>query len=122
MIIFACLVLAVHDGDGPLRCASGEKIRIAGVQAPDFTTAEPCQQHRAEYVCDDAAAEHARDIVSRMVLNRTLQCEPYGMSYARVVARCTLPDGRDLSCAVIAAGAGARWDRYWQRYRLPECR
>jgi hypothetical protein len=50
----ACDVIRVHDGDGPLWCRSGEKIRVAGVQAPDFTSAEPCRNHRAGYVCDNA--------------------------------------------------------------------
>jgi hypothetical protein len=30
-----CHVIRVHDGDGPLWCRSGVKIRVAGVQAPD---------------------------------------------------------------------------------------
>jgi endonuclease YncB( thermonuclease family) len=45
-----------------------------------------------------------------------------GTSYSRVVARCTLPDGRSLSCAILAAGAAVRWDSYWRRYLMGECR
>jgi len=56
------------------------------------------------------------------VLNRTLTCQPMGKSYNRVVARCTLPDGRSLSCAAIAASAAVRWDRYWRQYKMGECR
>jgi endonuclease YncB( thermonuclease family) len=60
--------------------------------------------------------------VSRLTLGKRIVCQPQGMSYSRIVARCTLPDGRSLSCAVIAAGAAVRWDRYWRQYRMGECR
>lgn len=33
---FACTVLKVRDGDGPLWCTNGVKVRVAGKQAPDF--------------------------------------------------------------------------------------
>ena len=119
---FTCEVIRVHDGDGPLWCRSGEKVRIAGVQAPDFTSAEPCRTRRAGYVCEDAAARRAQTITARLTLHQRLICRPVDRSYSRVVARCTLPDGRSLSCAVIAAGAAVRWDRYWVRYGMGGCR
>lgn len=120
-----CNVVRVHDGDGPLWCRSGEKIRVAGIQAPDFTSAEPCHRpaaRRVAYTCDDRAAARSQQIVERLTLNRRLTCQPVGTSYKRIVARCTLPDGRSLSCATIAAGAAVRWDRYWRRYGMSECR
>ena len=119
---FACEVVRVHDGDGPLWCRSGQKVRVAGVQAPDFTSAEPCRTGRANYVCDDQAAERARAVATRLTLNQRLFCQPVDRSYSRVVARCTLPDGRSLSCALLAAGAAQRWDRYWRRYKMGACR
>lgn len=118
---FLCLVIGLHDADGPLYCATGEKIRVAGVQAPDYESAEPCRTGRAGYVCSDRQAERSKRLVAPIVLNRTLRCQPVGKSYSRIVARCTLPDGRDLSCAIIAAGAATRWDSYWRRYRMPNC-
>ncbi|MES3091399.1 hypothetical protein O6027_07310 [Sphingomonas aerolata] len=122
---FSCTVTRVHDGDGPLWCSNGIKVRIAGVQAPDFESAAPCRaadSRRANYLCDDAAAKRSRQVVERLVLRKTLECESTGESYGRVVARCALPDGRSLSCAVIASGAAVRWDRYWRQYRLGGCR
>lgn len=121
---FPCTVTRVHDGDGPLWCSNGIKVRIAGVQAPDFESAEPCHRHnasRTNYTCNDAAADRSRQIVERIVMHQTMNCQPTGMSYRRVVARCTLTDGRSLSCAVIAAGAAVRWDRYWRRYGMGGC-
>jgi endonuclease YncB( thermonuclease family) len=119
---FTCEVVRVHDGDGPLWCRSGQKVRVAGVQSPDFTNAEPCRHRRAGYVCNDGAAKRARDVATRLTLHRRLSCRSVDRSYDRIVARCTLPDGRSLSCALLAAGAAQRWDRYWRRYKMVECR
>ena len=121
---FSCTGTRVHDGDGPLWCSNGIKVRIAGVQAPDFESASPCRaadSRRANYLCDDAAAKRSQQVVERLVLRKTLECESTGKSYGRVVARCALPDGRSLSCAVIASEAAVRWDRYWRQYRMGEC-
>lgn len=118
-------VIRVRDGDGPLWCRSGEKERAAGIQAPDFESAGPRRRpdaRRNAYTCDDRAAAHAQSIVSRLTLGKCLTCQPQGKSYSRIVARCTLPDGRSLSCAVIAAGAAVRWDRHWRQYGMGECR
>jgi len=117
-----CEVVHVHDGDGPYWCRGGPKIRVAGVQAPDFTSAEPCRRSKPGYVCDDRAAERSRVIAERLVLHKTLTCQPVGRSFKRVVARCTLPDGRSLSCALIASGAATRWDSFWRRYGMGACR
>ena len=121
---FVCEVVKVHDGDGPLWCRSGQKVRVAGIQAPDFENAEPCRRpaaRRAAYTCDDTTAQRSQQIVSRLTLNQRLVCQPMGTSYKRVVARCTSPDGRSLSCATIPAGAAVRWDSHWRRYKLGEC-
>jgi endonuclease YncB( thermonuclease family) len=119
---FQCTVTRVHDGDGPLWCANGIKIRVAGIQAPDFEDAEPCRRARSGYVCSDVRAARSQQIVERLTLGRTMVCQPVDRSYSRVVARCTLPDGRSLSCAILAASAATRWDSYWRRYRMGECR
>lgn len=118
---FVCQVVKVHDADGPLWCANGVKIRVAGIQAPDFESAEPCRVGRPGYVCSNAAAARSRRIVDRLVLRQRLNCQLVDRSWKRVVARCTFADRRDLACTIIAAGAAARWDSYWRRYKLPEC-
>ena len=116
-----CAVIHVHDGDGPFLCGNGTKIRAAGVQAPDYEDAPPCRQHRPSYVCDDRLAAASQRIAARLVMGKTLACQPVGRSHARVVARCRLPDGRDLSCALVAAGAADVWPVYWRRYRMRRC-
>lgn len=118
---FTCEVVRVYDGDGPLWCRSGEKVRVAGIQSPDLTSAEPCRQHRPGYVCDDRRSGAAQRIAERLTLGKRLNCQPVGRSYRRVVARCRLPDGRSLSCALIAAGAADLWRAYWRRYKMGRC-
>lgn len=122
MPAFECRVTKVHDGDGPLWCADGRKVRIAGTQSPDFEDTDPCRRGKAAYVCSDVLARRSQQIVERLTLNLTLRCQPVDRSYSRIVARCTLPDGRSLSCATIAAGAAQRWDYYWRRYKMGGCR
>lgn len=111
----------VTDGD-TIRCADGTRIRVAGVQAPDKASSSPCRQQRDGYVCDTARAAVSKRIAQRLTLGRRLSCQPVDRSYQRVVARCTLPDGRSLSCALVAAGAADVWPSYWQRYGMGECR
>lgn len=97
LLALTCYVTRVHDGDGLLLCRSGGSRR-----RPDA--------RRTNYRCDDRAAARSQRIVSSLVLGKRLSCQPVGKSYNRVVARCTLPDGRSLSCAAIAAGAAVRCD------------
>lgn len=118
-------VVAVHDGDGPIRVETPEgivKVRLRGIQAPDFETAEPCRQHRAGYVCDDRRATIARDRMRALVLHKPVTIRPDGgRSYGREVAWLTLPDGRDVSCEAIRLGIATRWPRYDPAGRLRRC-
>ncbi|MFV3517326.1 hypothetical protein ACNJD8_22205, partial [Mycobacterium tuberculosis] len=68
------------------------------------------------------AAVRSQRIMSALTLGKRISCQPVGTSYKRIVARCTLPDGRSLSCAAIAASTAVRWDRYWRQYGMGECR
>lgn len=120
---FTCVVSHVTDGD-TFRCADGRRIRLAGVNAPDRRKSAPCKRPaalRREYVCDDARAARSKAIMAQLVAGRRLACRSIDRSWDRVVARCQLPGGRSLSCAVIAAGGASRWDGYWIRYRMGEC-
>ena len=119
---FICQVVKVHDADGPYWCKNGIKVRVAGVQAPDAEYAAPCRQNKPGYVCDDRKAAASQRIAARLVLGKALDCRPVDRSWKRIVARCDLPDGRSVSCALIAAGAATRWDSYWRRYKMGGCR
>jgi endonuclease YncB( thermonuclease family) len=112
---FLCLVVSVTDAD-TLRCADGTRIRIAAINARERDGScipnAPCPAMRHE---------RAQPIVARMVMGQTLKCRPVGTSYRRAVADCSLPNGRNLSCAIVATGAAAWWAGYARRYRLRGC-
>lgn len=111
---FLCLVASVTDAD-TIRCDDGTRVRIAGINARERDGS--CNHNP----CPAMRHEQAKPIVERLVLHKRLTCEQVGTSYRRIVARCTLPGGADLSCAIIATGAANRWDRYWREYRMEPC-
>ena len=112
-MILICLAFAI-DGD-TIRCCAGPHIRVAGIEATELHGG--C--HLA--TCPATSGPDARAIMARLVNGKMLACEPLARSYRRVVASCTLPDGRDLRCAVEAAGGAVEWPSYVRRYRLPGC-
>jgi endonuclease YncB( thermonuclease family) len=115
---FICTPIAVWDGDGPVWCQEGPKIRIANISARELDGS--C---RRGHPCPRASGIDARDALVRLlggptgrwdtghieVRSRTMHCSALGDSYGRTVASCTLADGRDLAQAMIATGTVARW-------------
>lgn len=114
---YTCEVVSIYDGDGPYRCADGRKLRMAGVQAPDFESASPCRQRKPGYVCSDRLARIARDKARAMYLGKTLDCKLYERTYDRIAAECTYR-GESVSCALVKAGVGTWWKYYARRYRM----
>lgn len=114
-LVIQCEVASVADAD-TIRCADGTRVRIAGIEANERRGG--CHLP----VCPPLPHARAKPVAERLTLRKTLACRSVDRSYSRVVARCTLPDGRSLSCALIAAGAAARWESYWRRYRMGGCR
>ena len=125
--LFACTPIAVWDGDGPIWCAEGPHVRIAGIAAREMNG--DC---RANQPCPIATAEAARDALVRLlggdrgrlstghvvVRTATMQCRSTGPAGGnRTGAWCRLADGRDLSCAMVATGTVLRWQRYWRGHR-----
>jgi endonuclease YncB( thermonuclease family) len=125
-LAFTCIAVAVWDGDGPIRCRDGGKVRLSGINAREIDGT--C---RAGHPCPSAGAIRARDILVKLLGGATgtlrdghvtirpvaLRCEITGGSYDRITAFCRLQDGRDLSCAMLASGTVAKWPRYWGKHR-----
>lgn len=124
---FTCTPVAVYDGDGPVWCAEGPKVRIAGVAAREMDgTCRPNQP------CPPVDAADARDRLVRLfggprgtlpeghikVHAATMACRSDGSAGgSRTAAWCTSPAFGDLSCAVVRAGGAIRWARYWRDHR-----
>lgn len=110
-----CRVVKVTDAD-TIRCADGRRVRLAGIEANERKGG--CHLP----VCPPLPHARAKPIAERLVLHKTLTCQPVGRSFKRVVAVCRLPDGRDTRCALNASGATVDWPAYVARYNLPRCR
>lgn len=121
---FACTPTAVWDGDGPIWCAEGPKVRIAGVAAREMDGS--C---RSNHPCPSVGALEARDRLVRIlggprgtlstghvkVRSGPMQCVSDGSARgSRTAAWCHSPVFGDLSCAVVRAGGAMRWPRYWK--------
>ena len=124
---FSCTPTAVWDGDGPIWCAEGPKIRIAGVAAREID--ESC---RPGQPCPAVSGVAARDRLVRLlggargtlpmghikVRSAAMTCLSVGDGKGdRTAAWCSSPNFGDLSCAVVAAGGAVRWPRYWREHR-----
>jgi hypothetical protein len=124
---FTCTPVAVWDGDGPIWCAEGPKIRIAGVAAREINGS--C---RSGQPCPAESGVAARDrLVSLfggpkgtlptghiVVRSTAMTCLSEGDGVgSRTVAWCTSPVFGDLSCAVVIAGGSVRWARFWRNHR-----
>jgi len=125
--VFTCTPVAVWDGDGPIWCAEGPKIRIAGVAAREIDgSCRPGQP------CPSVSGVDARDRLVRLlggprgklatghikVSAVSLNCISEGNGKGdRTAAWCKSPRFGDLSCAVVAAGGAEEWTRYWRDHR-----
>lgn len=124
---FTCTPTRVWDGDGPIWCAEGPRIRLSGIAAREIDgTCKP------GHPCPTADPIHARDYLVTLLGERTgvaseghvlvdgpaLQCRSAGGAGGnRTAAWCVSPRAGDLSCAMVSSGQAVRWQRYWRDHR-----
>ncbi|HYI47725.1 MAG TPA: hypothetical protein VEX35_04595 [Allosphingosinicella sp.] len=121
---FACTPEKVWDGDGPIHCAEGPKVRLAGIAAREMdgscSPGHPCPEATAQAAREALAALLGRTIGSAstghlLVEGPSLECRSEGSANgSRTAAWCTSPTAGDLSCAMVASGTAAKWERYWR--------
>ncbi|HEY0114542.1 MAG TPA: hypothetical protein VGB54_02365 [Allosphingosinicella sp.] len=124
---FTCTPIRVWDGDGPIWCAEGPRIRLAGIAARE--TDGSC---RPGHPCPAADAATARDHLARLIGRVTgtareghllvegppLICRSEGSAGgSRTAAWCRTAGGVDLSCRMVADSMAARWERFWRDHR-----
>lgn len=118
---FTCTPVAVHDGDGPIWCAEGPKIRLAGIAARELdntcSLGHPCPTRSGIEARDHlvhllGGAKGKRRTGHIIVRSAPLRCMSMGSGKGnRTAAFCSL--GRvDLSCAMVRDGYALRWARY----------
>jgi endonuclease YncB( thermonuclease family) len=126
---FECTPTRVWDGDGPIWCTEGPRIRLSGIAAREIDGT--CRQNQP---CPEADAEEARDALVRLVgrptgraneghvlvEGPTMRCiSDGGGGGSRTAAWCVSPIGGDLNCAMVKSGYALRWDRYWRNHVCP---
>jgi endonuclease YncB( thermonuclease family) len=91
-------VAKVVDGDTFYLDGVEARFRLWGVDAPEKNA---------------PGAAEATEALTNLVSGRTLACEEMDRDrYARIVARCTLDDGRDIARVLIDIGAAIETPRY----------
>jgi micrococcal nuclease len=93
----------VTDGD-TFRLESGERIRIARIDAPET--------HRDQARCagEVALGLQAKDRAKTLLAGRAVTFHRVGRSYNRTVATVNL-DGRDVGTELVRLGIAAWWPR-----------
>jgi endonuclease YncB( thermonuclease family) len=121
---FTCTPVRVWDGDGPVWCAEGPHVRLAGIAAREMDGT--C---RSNQPCPDADATEARDALVRLlgvatgrrleghmlVSGPAMQCHSVGgAGGTRTAAWCVSPVSGDISCAMLRGGWALKWEVYWK--------
>lgn len=124
---FTCTPESVWDGDGPIWCKEGPRIRIAGIAAREIDGS--C---KAGHPCPAATAIASRDHLVRLVgqpvgtaptghilvSGPAMRCVSQGGAGGqRTAAFCTSPRSGDLSCAMVRDGFAQIWEKYWRSHR-----
>lgn len=133
---FTCTPIKLWDGDGPIHCAEGPKIRLAGIAAREveWTGSEMvdagCREgHPCPATSGVAARDHLAGLLSAKseavsdllptghvaIEGPALSCTSNGSAGgSRTAAWCVSPRVGDLSCAMVNGGYAARWTKYWR--------
>lgn len=127
---FPCTPVAVWDGDGPIWCAEGPRIRLHGIAAREIRRVDArivdggCKRG---HPCPAVSGVVARDRLVGLlggprgtlatghvrVRGPVLSCISYGSARgSRTAATCSAPKVGDLSCALVRAAVVLRWRAY----------
>ena len=121
---FNCTPTHVWDGDGPVWCEEGPRIRLAGIAAREMD-----RSCRRGHPCPDADPVAARDALANLVgkpvgrssyghvlvVGPTMRCRSTGGAGGdRTGAWCVSPQSGDLSCAMVRGGWAALWKKFWK--------
>jgi endonuclease YncB( thermonuclease family) len=102
--IILCITPIATDGD-TLRCASGDRVRIYGIQAPEI---------------GKPGAEISK-INLQALVRGGVSCVQKGTSYNRKVGICHNRSGQDVGREQIRRGVAYEWCKY-SRNRYGGCR
>jgi micrococcal nuclease len=102
-----CLA-TVHDGD-TVRSCTGERIRIANIDAPEMRGSPKCRRRRGHGWCDYALAIRSRDALAAYLASGPVTIHRTGTDrYRRTLATLSV-GGRDAGDYLIARRLARRW-------------
>lgn len=119
---FTCTPIQVWDGDGPIWCVEGPRIRLAGIAAREMDggciPGHPCPAATGAVARDHLVrllgGSHGSTATGHVIVRSApLKCrsEKSGKG-SRTAAWCSSPSVGDLSCAMVKSGHALRWRRY----------
>ena len=121
---FQCTPTRVWDGDGPIWCAEGPRIRLSGVAAKELDgtceVGHPCPIPDPTKSRDALVLLIGKPVgIAReghiLVRGPTMSCRSDGRAGGdRTAAFCFSPQSGDVSCNMVAGGWAAKWLRYWR--------
>jgi len=92
----------VVDGDSLYVAGQDKQIRLWGVDAPET---------------DEAGYQKAKDKLNKLAFNQKISCATQDIDkYGRIVARCFLPDGREINRLLLASGVSQEYCRFTKNY------
>jgi micrococcal nuclease len=95
-------VARVVDGDTFKLSGQSQSIRVWGLDAPER---------------NKAGGSAATAALNALILGQTLSCVVVDIDrYQRLVGQCFLPDGRDITAAMIMTGTATEYCRYSKGY------
>lgn len=97
-------------GDGDSLTIRGERIRLFGIDAPEFD--QTCTRGGAQWACGQEAA----DQLGKLVTGREVRCVPTGQdTFGRTVARCTAGTV-DVNRIMVSLGLAVAFRKYSTDY------
>lgn len=97
-------------GDGDSLTIRGERIRLFGIDAPEFD--QTCTRGGAQWACGQEAA----DRLGKLVTGREVRCVPTGQdTFGRTVARCTAGTV-DVNRVMVSLGLAVAFRKYSTDY------
>jgi endonuclease YncB( thermonuclease family) len=98
------------SGDGDSITISGKRIRLFGIDAPEFD--QVCTRGSDRWACGQESANQ----LSKLVMGREVKCVPTGTDdFARIVARCSA-GGVDINRTMVALGYAVAFRKYSTEY------
>lgn len=109
-------IASVHDGD-TIRLCGGERVRLAGIDAPEVADSPRCSPLQRQRLagarnppwCDYRAGEASRDGLQAFLANGRVSIERVGRDdYGRTLAHIYVDD-RDAGAYLVERGLARPW-------------